>query len=204
MRRLRQILGPAQEELLLISAYFVPTWHGMRMLRGLARRGVRITVLTNSLEATDVAAVHAGYARHRKALLKAGVSLYEMKRLAAAPKGRKAGDSSASSLHAKAFGVDQARVFIGSLNFDARSVRWNTEMGLMIDSRKLAQFLAADVATERFRRQAYEVRLAPSGRLEWVERTAAGERVHTSEPHASLPLRFAVAALALLRIDWLL
>ncbi len=37
-------------------------------------------VLTNSLAATDVVAVHAGYAKRRKALLKAGVILYEMQR----------------------------------------------------------------------------------------------------------------------------
>ena len=41
---------------------------------------VRITVLTNSLEATDVAAVHAGYAKRRKDLLAAGVRRFEMKR----------------------------------------------------------------------------------------------------------------------------
>ena len=33
-------------------------------------------------EATDVAAVHAGYAKHRHDLLDAGVTLYELRRLA--------------------------------------------------------------------------------------------------------------------------
>ena len=45
----------------------------------LATSGVKTSVLTNSLEATDVPAVYAGYARRRKPLLKAGVRLFEMK-----------------------------------------------------------------------------------------------------------------------------
>jgi putative cardiolipin synthase len=206
LRRLKRILGAPQRELLMISPYFVPTRGGMRMLLGLARRGVRITVLTNSLDATDVAAVHAGYAGYRKALLRAGVVLYEMKRRSGFPRDRARGkgESSGSSLHAKAFSVDGARVFVGSFNFDARSVRLNTEMGLVIESAKLAEFLAGEVATERFRREAYAVRMGESGRLEWVEQTAGGERVHLREPDAPLGRRLVVRALSLLRIDWLL
>ena len=205
-RRLRRVLGAPRHELLLVSPYFVPTRRGMRLLLGLARRAVRITVLTNSLEATDVAAVHAGYAAYRRALLGAGVSLYEMKRVAtiSRDKDRHTGDSSGSSLHAKAFCVDRARVFIGSLNFDARSVRLNTEMGLVIESEKMAEFVAAEVATRRFRDETYAVRLAESGRLEWVEQTAAGELIHGREPNAGPARRFVVRALSLLRIDWLL
>ena len=47
----------------------------------MARRGVKIRILTNSLEATDVAAVHAGYAKRRKRLLEAGITLYELRSL---------------------------------------------------------------------------------------------------------------------------
>jgi putative cardiolipin synthase len=39
-----------------------------------------VRILTNALEATDVALVHAGYAKRRKPLLEAGVILYEMRR----------------------------------------------------------------------------------------------------------------------------
>jgi putative cardiolipin synthase len=45
----------------------------------MVKRGARITVLTNSLAATDVGAVHAGSQRYRKPLLEAGVRLYEVK-----------------------------------------------------------------------------------------------------------------------------
>ena len=51
-----------------------------RIVKALHERNVRVRVLTNSLEATDVGAVHAGYTRYRKALLRGGVQIYELRR----------------------------------------------------------------------------------------------------------------------------
>lgn len=81
--RLKQVMKKPVNSLELVSAYFVPGAEGVDFLSGLARSGVKVTVLTNSLAATDVAAVHAGYAKRRKPLLEAGVALYEMKRSSA-------------------------------------------------------------------------------------------------------------------------
>jgi putative cardiolipin synthase len=64
----------------LVSPYFVPREKGTEALKALAGRGVKVRILTNSLESTDVSAVHAGYAKRRKALLQAGIQLYELKR----------------------------------------------------------------------------------------------------------------------------
>ena len=72
--RLVSALGEAKEELLLISPYFVPTAAGVDAFSTLAGRGVKIPILTNSLEATDVAAVHAGYAKRRRALIASGIA----------------------------------------------------------------------------------------------------------------------------------
>ena len=47
------------------------------------------------------------------------------------------------SLHAKAFVFDRKRIFIGSANFDARSLHLNTEIGLMIESPELARQVVA-------------------------------------------------------------
>ena len=38
-------------------------------------------ILTNSLASTDVGIVYAGYAKYRRALLRAGVELYEMNKV---------------------------------------------------------------------------------------------------------------------------
>ena len=131
----------------VVSPYFVPTRTGAKLFTELAESGVEIIVLTNSLEATDVAAVHSGYSRYRKRLLKAGVQLYEMQRLSGQERMHGTGPlgSAGSSLHAKTFAVDGERVFVGSFNFDPRSAQLNTEMGLVIDSREAGGRPGTDV-----------------------------------------------------------
>ena len=62
-----------------------PRRAGDRRARRDGPAGRRGPVLTNSLESTDVAPVHAGYAKRRKALLEAGVVLYEVKRESVGP-----------------------------------------------------------------------------------------------------------------------
>jgi cardiolipin synthase C len=47
------------------------------------------------------------------------------------------------ALHAKLFVFDRQKLYIGSMNFDERSRSLNTEIGLIIDSRELAQQTAA-------------------------------------------------------------
>ena len=114
------------------------------------------------------------------------------------------GGSSSASLHAKTFAVDDARIFVGSFNFDERSALLNTEMGLLIDSPALSQRLAQAFDGD-IPRSAYEVRLAAgSGRLEWIERTDTGETRHDTEPGAGFLKRAWIGFLSLLPIEWLL
>jgi putative cardiolipin synthase len=167
---------------------------------------VKIRVLTNSFAATDVGVVHSGYAKRREDLLAAGVALYELKPAAAereTEQERSRSGSSGASLHAKTFAVDGRRLFVGSFNFDERSARLNTEMGLLIDSPRLAARLAQAFATD-IPVAAYEVRLDEDGDLRWIERTPSGEKRHATEPGAG-PLRRAwLGFLSLLPIDWML
>jgi putative cardiolipin synthase len=201
-------MGPAEKSIDLVSPYFVPGEAGTAALTTLASRGVKVRILTNSLASTDVKAVHAGYAKRRKDLLRAGVALYELKPTAA----REAneldqpwfGSSSLSALHAKTFAVDRRRGFVGSFNFDPRSELLNTEMGLVIDSPTLAKRLAETFDTV-VPLVAYEVRLASDGRtLVWIERTSSGEVRYDTEPGTSWFLRRRVDILRILPIDWLL
>ena len=53
----------------------------MERFISMAQRGVKIKVLTNSLEAADGPYAYSGFAKRRKALLEAGITLYEMRRL---------------------------------------------------------------------------------------------------------------------------
>ncbi len=67
-----------QEELIIFSPYFVPGKEGTVFFSRLSRRGMHVRIFTNSLASNDVGIVHAGYGKYRKALLRAGVELYEM------------------------------------------------------------------------------------------------------------------------------
>ena len=207
--KLRDLLGEPQRSLDLVSPYFVPGEEGAAAFVDLAKKGTRTRILTNSLEATDVAAVHAGYAKWRKPLLEAGVTLYELRREATdEPSREKRGSgsgigSSDASLHAKTFGVDGNRVFVGSFNFDQRSIHLNTEMGMVIDSPALATRLG-ETLDRTLPTRAYEVELDEQGSVIWLERR--GEQVirHEKEPGTSWFKRAAVKALSWLPIDWLL
>jgi len=189
-----------------VSPYFVPSKDAAQALGGIARGGVQVRVLTNSLEATDVAAVHAGYAKWRRALLQAGVSLFELRRNWGAElpeRGKGRFGSSASSLHAKTFGVDGRAVYIGSFNLDRRSIDLNTEMGLVIDSAALAGQLDKTL-DESIPETAYEVRLDADGKLYWLERTGGALRRYDEEPRTTVWQRTGVRLLSFLPIDWLL
>ena len=202
---LMRTIGRPEKTLDLVTPYFVPGENGTAALVALAGSGVRIRILTNSLAASDEKSVHAGYAKRREDLLRAGVRLYELKPTAGEgmPKAKK-GNSSSAGLHAKTFAVDRARVFVGSFNFDQRSALLNTEMGLVVDSPELAKRLAARFDTD-LPRVAYEVRLAADGRtLEWVEWTGTGERIYDTEPGTSWGQRRGVEILSILPIEWLL
>jgi cardiolipin synthase C len=187
----------------LVSPYFVLMQEGTRDFEALAHEGVRVRVLTNSLASNDVVAVHAGYAKRRRALLGAGVQLYELKRIDPSERHR-GGGSSAGSLHAKTLQIDDTRLFVGSFNFDPRSVRLNTEMGVVIQNRAMAQELAAYFDTGLVQR-AYQVRLAADGHaLEWLDTTPQGTQVLHTEPGAGVLRRALVKILSVLPIDWLL
>jgi cardiolipin synthase C len=200
--------GPAERSLDLVSPYFVPGENGTETLAGLARQGVRVRILTNSLAANDVKSVHAGYAKRRQDLLRAGVTVYELRPTATqASKEHDVnwfGSGSSSSLHAKTFAVDGKRGFVGSFKFDPRSRLLNTEMGLVIESPTFAQRVA-QTFDDVVPLVAYEVRPAPDGRgLQWIERTASGEVRYDKEPETGWLLRFGVDVLEVLPIDWLL
>lgn len=193
----------------LVSPYFVPGEKGAAALEAMARRGVRVRVLTNSLAATDVAVVHSGYAKRRCALARAGVVLYEMKPNVAGGGARETrassgSGSSAARLHAKTFAVDGERIFVGSFNFDLRSALLNTEMGLVIESPVLAARLAR-AFDEAVPANAYEVRPREGDPcIEWIERVDGREIRHDTEPGSTALGRAWLELLMALPIDWLL
>lgn len=199
--QLRPTAESAQAEFVLVSPYFVPLDRGVDWFRRMRRRGVRVVVVTNSLSSTDVSPVHAGYSRSRKALLEAGVELWEVREDPARRDRQHRGlGYSASSLHTKAFVVDRRRLFVGSFNFDPRSVDINTEMGIVVESPSLAS-RAAENLFAALPTHAYRLRLGTGGDVEWVAQESGAEVVYHAEPHTGFWRRFQVGVLRLLPID---
>lgn len=182
--RINSLIAEAKQSLLVSSPYFIPGTAGARTLAGLAARGARIRILTNSLAATDVIAVHGAYARYRRALLSAGVELHEMK---PEPKRRRASlfGSRTASLHTKAFLIDDTHGFVGSFNLDPRSASINTEMGLLISCPGIAQQLKSALEAQMEPDVSYTLALS-DGRLVWTERKNGQDLAHASEPEAPL------------------
>jgi len=140
--RLVQALGTVQSEVLIVSPYLVPADEGMRLIEQMRSRGVHVRIITNSLASTDVPAVHAGYDHYRRRMLEDGVELYEVRPAPEATddRGHNLKPSEGQfALHAKVFVFDRKQLFVGSMNFDYRSLKLNTEIGLLIDSPTLAQ-----------------------------------------------------------------
>ncbi|MCG9754986.1 phospholipase D family protein [Shewanella insulae] len=193
---LSHFLAKARHEVLIVSPYFVPTDGGCQALIEAAKQGIKITVITNSLAATDVLAVHAGYKAYRERLLENGIALYEVKvdinNRPSAWKG-----SSRTSLHAKTFVLDRASVFVGSFNFDPRSAWINTEMGLIVDQREFAGEMVDEVQ-KSLQRSSYRLGLE-DGELVWHDDLSG--KVFYADPDASFWRRFMADFIGLLPIE---
>jgi len=175
-----------RSNLLVVSPYFVPGKQGVAIFGERRRAGVSIKVLTNSLAATDVWLVHAGYMKYRRPLLAEGVQLYELRPEAAGARGPRAASvvgSSRASLHGKTFVFDGTSVFIGSVNLDPRSLDQNTEVGVLVSSPELAAEVARLFDYWAGPALAYEVR-SEGGHLEWIGKQDGRIGRFTREPEA--------------------
>ena len=148
-RRLRRDIEGAKERLVLVSPYFIPTGRMLERLEAARRRGVEVTVVTNSLASTDVAVVYSGYRKYIEPLLKMGVRLYEVKPvpLPEAKISREERRQRRMSLHTKMVVIDKERLVVGSANVDPRSAKLNTEYLLEIDAPPLVAQVDAQLAS---------------------------------------------------------
>jgi putative cardiolipin synthase len=175
----------AEKSLLVISPYFVPRRSGIEGLGELQQDGVQIDIVTNSLASSDHLLVHGGYAGSRKPLLEYGVRIYEVRGDTWIPGTKDAETHNAkSSLHAKAFIVDRRYFFMGSFNWDPRSAKINTELGIIIDSPGIAGWVADQVYAAAPTRS-YEVFLSDKGSLRWRTFENGREVILDKEPGTS-------------------
>src|SRR5690606_35154633 len=194
-------MSQAEERAQFISPYFVPGQEFSDWLGEQARKGIDVGIVTNSLAATDVLAVHSGYARYRSPLLEAGVRLHELRRQPGGEQESSLLGSSSASLHTKAYVLDDSKGFIGSFNLDPRSAWLNTEMGLLFDHAGLARAINAEYAHLTMSHMSYEVHQDEHGNLHWHDRLAEPPRIVETEPDSSFIQRALVWLLGLLPIE---
>ncbi len=206
--QLRPYLEGVESELIIFSPYFVPGKGGVAFLKILRDKGVRVRILTNSLSSTDVSAVHAGYSRYRRALLRIGVELYELNKELSKEE-RKVmkeggiGDSRAS-LHAKSFVLDRKQIFIGSLNLDARSVVQNTEIGVVFESEEIAEYMA-DSFDRKIDQVAFRLELQSDDqgreKIAWHGLVDGKQQTLYVDPYTSFWKRFGVGFMRMFPIE---
>ena len=186
VNKLLPIFRSSSERLEIISPYFIPGRRGTEVLKTLASQGVSVAVLTNSLAATDVAAVHGAYAKYRALLLRKGIELFEF-RPSAGPNKISVFGSKGVSLHTKSFTVDDRIGFVGSFNFDPRSRSLNAEMGIVFEDSSLVHALKQHFRHEVDPEVSYRVFLSKR-RLRWAGGRRDKLEVFKSEPEAG-PIR---------------
>ncbi|MEY4983444.1 MAG: hypothetical protein RIR62_1710 [Pseudomonadota bacterium] len=191
---IRDLIDGTRHSLRLTTPYFVPGTEGLAALTALAARGVKVSVLTNSLSATDIFAVHGAYSHYRLPLVAAGARLFEY-----APPRNARGQR--GLLHSKIFLFDDDRALVGSYNFDLRSYHTNIELGLLFREADLVAELSALFERQTAPDQAFDVTIE-GGALHWnvVEDGRAGRE--RAEPEAGLFRRIGAWAIARLPHDY--
>ncbi|HSN71870.1 MAG TPA: phospholipase D family protein [Steroidobacteraceae bacterium] len=189
-------LQATQRDLSIVSPYFVPGESGTQALVKLAQSGKSVSVLTNSLAANDVAAVHGGYSRHRKGLLEGGVALHELKPVAGATANTSLAGSSGASLHTKALVIDDDTLFVGSYNLDPRSTMLNCEQGVLVENPVLAGELRAIIERQTSPERAWSVTVR-EGELNWTD----GTETFDEDPDATWSQRFQAWFARTFRLD---
>ena len=216
LAKMTKLIDDPVKELIIVSPYFIPGKDGVKDIESLVDKGVSVKILTNALSATDVGAVHAGYAKYRIPLLKAKAELYEAKPDPTFQEARKKkkksgyGGSSRSSLHSKVYVFDRRKVFVGSLNLDPRSVDINTEMGILFENEAFAAIIV-DFLEQELKNIAYELKLhiedSPDNweqqqiSLIWLEHLDNEVITYTVDPKTSFWRRFGVGFLGILPIE---
>lgn len=177
----------AEEEILIITAYLIPTPHLEDAVRQAVERDVRVRILTNSIRSNNHLTAHSAYRNHIHELLSHGAELHEVRIDALdrpiymlMPVSRKA-----LALHAKALVIDRDKVFIGSANLDPRSLKINTEMGLLVESEQLNARVRTAVERDYHRANAWHLQFDGDGRIVWV----SDKEVLTMQPATSFMQR---------------
>ena len=193
------------QEIVVESAYLIPSQQGLDNMTQLVERGVRVRLLTNSLMSNNHITAHSGYMKYRKAILRTGAELHELRADAALREHFRVhedDDEVPAGIHTKAFVIDREQALIGSFNFDPRSRDLNSEIGLVITSPEFAQEVLTVMERDFDPENSYRLFLNEDDKLRWELRNPDGSlTIYDRDPGASLWKRMAARVLSWLPIE---
>ena len=164
------MVADADDEIVIVTAYLIPTPQLEAAFRQAARKGVRIRVLTNSLRSNNHTAAHSAYRGFIRRLMSIGIEMHEVRAEAKDRHlymARPVADKHLA-LHAKILLVDDDLTFVGSANLDPRSLHLNTEVGVLVDSPALNRRVREQIAVDFSERNAWRLAVGPDDRLQWI------------------------------------
>lgn len=181
-------IGAARHEIVVQMSYVMLTDARLAALAEARGRGVRMVLQTNSLASTDSAIVHYGYARDRRLFLRHNVELYELKNVPQNARGmaRLGIVPEKTVLHPKTVVFDRRLVFLGSFNLDHRSILYNSEIGILIDSPPLAALVLDAIAWDIAPVNSWRVAMEPPSRLVWFDDNETPPLRFDSEPNTGV------------------
>lgn len=182
---LENILLKAKDEIIFFSPYYIPGDERVELIRSLTERGVGVIIVTNSLSSNNHIAAHSAYAAYREDIIDAGARLYEIK----AYSQEDPENPEPITLHTKLLFIDRSHVFIGSANYDRRSLEVNAEMGILVNSKELVEMLTESLEDE-LKNKAYKVEKTKDGKLQWHSFNEGEKVTEEKEPSTSKWLRF--------------
>ena len=182
-----KLFDEAQEEVIIIYAYLKTSIDNEGAVQSAVQRGVEVRILTNSIRSNNHLAAHSAYRKHINEMMADGAELHEVRVDAKdrhlymfTPTNKKS-----LALHAKALVIDRDKVFIGSANLDPRSLRLNTEIGLLVYSETLNVEVRSMVERDFSQENAWHLQFDEDGKVIWV----SGNVVLTSQPAGSFMQR---------------
>jgi putative cardiolipin synthase len=158
-----------------------------------------VRILTNSIGSNNHLTAHSAYRKHVERLVDMGVDVHEVRDDA---KDRELYiespvEDKSLCLHAKILVFDDDAVFVGSANLDPRSLRINTEMGLLIESPTLNRELRSALEPDFDLRNAWHLQRDEQDRMTWI----SDDEVITHQPTPSYMRRIEDWFLTLLPIE---
>jgi len=176
----------------------------MRYRKDLLRAGVELYEIKPSLvqlqHEQDRRQFGGDFRRLCSAVIRSGGALIRegTSRIQIGGSSLQSGGSSRGALHAKTFILDRQTVFVGSFNFDPRSIKLDTQNGVVIHSPELADQAACLFAKGISPARTYRVTLLGDDDLVWITEDNGREVRYYREPLSRLLPR-----LTLHSISWL-